>query len=91
MVVKGDDYDCSSLVGKFTGDTGQQTLTLGEGCFSQDTIIHEFIHAIGFYHEHARPDRNDYIDIQWDNIIPKGIYIRFALILFRYKRVPPLH
>ena len=90
MVVKGTG--CSSSVGRVTGE---QTLSLGEGCqgFSPDTIIHEFIHAIGFHHEHARPDRNYYIDVQWDNIIPNErgiyIYIRFALILFRYKRVPP--
>ena len=73
MVVKGTG--CSSLVGKFPGVTGQQTLTLGEGCFTQDTIIHEFIHAIGFYHEQARPDRNKYIEVQWDNIMEQGIYV----------------
>ena len=72
MVVK--DTGCFSFPGRVTGE---QTLSLGEGCFSQDTIIHEFIHAIGFYHEHNRPDRNYYIDVQWDNIIPteRGIYI----------------
>ena len=44
---------CSSLVGRWPGG---QDLTLGDGCFSEDTIVHEFIHAIGFYHEHARSD-----------------------------------
>ena len=69
MVVNGKG--CGSLVGRVTG---QQNLSLGEGCFSQDTIIHEFIHAIGFYHEHARPDRDDYIEVQRDNIMEQGIY-----------------
>ena len=44
---------CSSLVGR---QQGRQELTLGKGCFSEDTIVHELIHAIGFYHEQARYD-----------------------------------
>lgn len=30
--------------------------------------IHEMLHTLGMYHEHMRPDRDDYITIMWKNI-----------------------
>ena len=41
---------------------------LGARCYSKKTIQHEFIHALGFHHEQNRPDRNDYVTINWKNI-----------------------
>ena len=38
-----------------------QIVSLGWPCVNEKTIIHEFVHTIGFFHEHARPDRDAFI------------------------------
>ena len=52
----------------FQGDV--HTLKLGKGCVDKGTVIHELMHAIGFEHEHQRPDRDQYVTIHTDNVQP---------------------
>ncbi|XP_064535365.1 seminal metalloprotease 1-like [Drosophila montana] len=66
---------CWSNVG-FTG--GKQLLSLPdagveEGCFRLGTIQHEFLHTLGFLHQQSSPDRDDYVQIAWDNIQPDNV------------------
>uniref|UniRef100_A0AAZ3R447 Metalloendopeptidase n=1 Tax=Oncorhynchus tshawytscha TaxID=74940 RepID=A0AAZ3R447_ONCTS len=58
---------CWSMVGDL--QTGQQ-LSLGPSCDYKGTIMHELLHALGFYHEQSRTDRDDYVDIWWDQVLP---------------------
>lgn len=47
---------------------GAQTINLEASKFDFSTVIHEIGHAIGFYHEQSRTDRDNYVTIQWNNI-----------------------
>lgn len=74
---KKDDADYITIVNTRTGcwssvgkTSGEQFLNLqSPGCLSTlGTPVHEFMHAIGFYHEQSRFDRDDYVTILWENI-----------------------
>ncbi|XP_065663209.1 zinc metalloproteinase nas-4 [Hydra vulgaris] len=62
---------CSSSVGK---QGGEQFINLGIGCRKFGTVMHEMMHTIGIIHEQSRPDRNQYIDVLYDNIKPKLLH-----------------
>ncbi|XP_054452036.1 meprin A subunit beta-like [Anoplopoma fimbria] len=57
---------CFSSVGN--RQVGKQRLSIGSNCDRIATIEHEFLHALGFWHEQSRADRNDYVNIMWDRI-----------------------
>uniref|UniRef100_A0A1I8MN63 Metalloendopeptidase n=1 Tax=Musca domestica TaxID=7370 RepID=A0A1I8MN63_MUSDO len=66
---------CWSYVGR---KGGEQVVSLQKPdetsahCFSSEgRIMHELMHAIGIYHEQSRADRDNYIKVHWENIVPK--------------------
>ncbi|TNN40191.1 Astacin-like metalloendopeptidase [Liparis tanakae] len=65
-------FGCASYVG-FNG--GEQEVFVGPGCLVGN-IVHEILHALGFYHEHTRMDRGGYIKILYNNIMP-GMELNF--------------
>jgi len=64
---------CSSGIG-FHKDRTNYRVTFPEGCvFRSDgsineyAMIHELLHLLGGIHEHSRPDRDEYVTINWNS------------------------
>jgi len=61
---------------------GGQDLSIGSGCNSQSgTFQHEFMHALGIFHEQSRPDRDTYVSINLTYVSP-GTEGNFAKYTF---------
>ncbi|CAI5663611.1 unnamed protein product [Oreochromis niloticus] len=58
---------CWSYIGQIFSN-GQE-LSIGTGCGYIAIVEHEFLHALGFYHEQSRYDRDDYVTINFGNIL----------------------
>jgi len=54
---------------------GRQMITLNSACFRDGMIVpvHQLLHTLGFVEEHTRPDRDDFITVNEENIAPDFI------------------
>lgn len=60
---------CSAHVGRQSIDSYQK-LTLARGCLKKGIIMHELLHALGFFHMQSTYNRDDYVLVNTDNIKP---------------------
>ena len=51
-----------------------QDFSIGLGCEYPAIVAHEAMHALGIWHEQSRPDRDEYVEVKFENIIP-GKYL----------------
>ncbi|XP_061162947.1 blastula protease 10-like [Saccostrea echinata] len=68
---------CSSFIGR-TGNI--QPISLANGCRISRIITHEIGHAVGYWHEQSRPDRDGFVEIQEANIA--------SALLFNFEKQP---
>ncbi|XP_054627485.1 low choriolytic enzyme-like isoform X2 [Dunckerocampus dactyliophorus] len=63
---------CWSHIGRW--QNRQQISLKANGCLFRDIVEHEVLHALGFHHEHVRSDRDDHVNIHYENIRPGREY-----------------
>ncbi|XP_030013407.1 meprin A subunit beta-like [Sphaeramia orbicularis] len=58
---------CYSYIGRVIQNG--QILSIGQYCDEISTVEHEILHALGFFHEQSRYDRDNYVIIRFENIL----------------------
>ncbi|KAK3850890.1 hypothetical protein Pcinc_042429 [Petrolisthes cinctipes] len=71
------DNGCWSYIGRVYRWNGQR-VSIGPGCEAVGIAIHEIGHAIGFFHEQSRSDRDNFIHVNEENIID-GVESNFQM------------
>ncbi|MFT5044913.1 MAG: hypothetical protein ACI8UP_001883 [Porticoccaceae bacterium] len=66
---------CASYVGM---QGGEQPVLISDAC-SVGSIIHEIGHALGLFHEHTRPDRENFAQVDWNQVVA-GKEINFEIL-----------
>lgn len=77
------DFDPDNLSGSceaYEGRVGGEQTVGGSGTCTAVTIMHEMGHTVGVWHEQTRPDRNTYVNVNYNAVI-KGSRSNFDQLL----------
>ncbi|PSN37554.1 Zinc metalloproteinase nas-13 [Blattella germanica] len=66
ITIQGKQAGCWSFVGRRGG--GQVVNLQNPGCVHHGIVIHELLHALGFYHQQSTFERDAFVKINWENI-----------------------
>lgn len=70
-------FFCNSYIGSVFEDQEINIMDYiangGTGC-AKGSIIHEILHALGIMHEQVRPDRDEYVTINFENIDDSAVF-----------------
>ncbi|XP_065079737.1 zinc metalloproteinase nas-14-like [Ochlerotatus camptorhynchus] len=78
---------CWSYVGRHLDNTYNLVNLQTPSCMETGTVAHEFMHALGFYHEFSRPDRDDWITVDTGALLPQYQTTSFINANFEKKSV----
>jgi len=53
----------------YIGRVGGEQMITGAGNCTAATLLHEMGHTTGFWHEQMRPDRNNYVTVNFNNMV----------------------
>ncbi|XP_058825332.1 seminal metalloprotease 1 [Topomyia yanbarensis] len=66
------ELGCGSSIGYRPGQREPLDVVLDDFCLGlSGAVQHELLHVLGLFHEHTRPDRDEYVEVLWDNIEPE--------------------
>ena len=82
-IISSSTYCALSVIGRRGGKQLIRFDTTKSDCYNLKSVLHEFVHTIGFHHEHNRPDRDKYVTINW-KCIQKNKTQHFNKGLFTY-------
>ncbi|XP_018367757.1 PREDICTED: zinc metalloproteinase nas-15-like [Trachymyrmex cornetzi] len=66
VTIQAKDSGCWSLVGRH--GHGQVLNLQNPGCIHHGVVVHELMHALGFYHQQSAANRDEWVTIHWENI-----------------------
>ena len=75
--IQSNATGCNSFLGRYNTKSDAYNILNFQtpNCFSRyggiGTMLHEMMHALGFHHEHIRPDRDQFVKISRNAIAPQ--------------------